>query len=177
MRTRTIRQCGAVLGLLAFSAVTRADEAEAIAALKKLGGTFIHVGNNPKKPVRSVYLPGSKVTDADLKYVAALPQIEVLKLDAATKITDDGLKELVGLKHLKDLGLGSTQVTDAGLKHVIGHKGLENLNLNFTKVTDNGVKDLAALTKLKLLGVSFTSVTPEGVKKLQKALPKCKITR
>jgi hypothetical protein len=170
-------QCATVLGLLAFSGVTRAGEAEAIAALKKVGGTFIHVQNNPKKPVRSVYLPGRKVTDADLKYVAALPQIEVLKLDAATKITDAGLEELTGLKHLKDLGLGSTQVTDAGLQHVIVHKGLENLNLNFTKVTDAGAKDLAALTKLKMLGLSFTSVTPEGVKKLQGALPKCKIVR
>ena len=177
MRTRTIWPCGTVLGLLAFSAVTRADEVEAIAALKKLGGTLIHVDNNPKKPVQSVYLPGGKVTDADLKYVATLPQIEVLKLDGATKITDAGLKELTGLKHLKDLGLGSTQVTDAGLKPVIAHKGLANLNLSFTKVTDAGVKNLAALTKLKLLGLFATSVSPEGVKKLQEALPKCKIIR
>jgi hypothetical protein len=166
-----------VLGLLAFSAVAHAGEAEAIAALKKLGGTVIHVDNSPKKPVRSVYLPGPKVTDADLKYLADLPQIEVLKLDSASKITDAGLKELVGLKRLKDLGLGGTQVTDAGLKYVIKHKGLEKLNLNFTKVTDAGLKDLAGLAKLELLGVSFTSVTPEGVKKLQATLPKCKITR
>ena len=49
------------------------------------------------------------MTDADLKYVATLPQIEVLKLDGQPRITDAGLKELTGLKHLKDLGWGSTR--------------------------------------------------------------------
>src|SRR3954454_25115856 len=89
----------------------RAGEAEAVAALKKLGGTVLHADNNPAKPVRSVYLPGPKVTDADLKLLAALPQLQVLKLDAAKNVTDEGVKELAGLKQLTDLGLGSTQVT------------------------------------------------------------------
>jgi hypothetical protein len=168
---------GSVVAVVALASVAHADQAEAVAALKKLGATILHEGNNPKKPVQSVYLPGKKVTDADLKHLAAFSQLRVLKLDAAPKITDAGLKELAPLTQLQDLGLGSTQVTDAGLKHLRGMKDLQKLNLNFTKVTDASVKDIAAFTKLELLGLSFTEVTPEGAKKLQEALPKCKIIR
>jgi Leucine-rich repeat (LRR) protein len=190
-----------VVVLLSLPAFTWADEASAMAALKKFNATFIHEGNNPKKPVRSLYLPSAKLTDADLKPVAELTQVQVLKLDGATKITDDGLKELVGLKKLQDLGLSSTQVTDAGLKQLAELKelqklslnstkvtdaglkqlksiaNLQQLGLNFTEVTDAGLKDLAACTKLELLAVSFTKVTADGAKGLQSALPKCKIIR
>jgi hypothetical protein len=164
-----------VLVLMALSGGARADEADAVAALKKLGGTMLHADNDPKKPVRSLYLPGNKVMDADLKHLAELSQLQVLKLDAATNVTDAGLKHLSSLKQLKDLGLGSTKVTDAGLRHLSGLKELRQLNLNFTKVTDAAVKDLSSFKNLETLGLSFTQVTAEGVKKLQEALPKCKI--
>src|SRR5262245_35682253 len=124
---------GAVLALAAFSGLGRADEAEAVAALKKLGATILHVDNNPKKSVQSVYLPTKKVKDADLKHLTAFTEMQVLKLDAASNITDEGLKELASLKQLQDLGLGSTQVTDGGLKYLKGMKDLQKLNLNFTK--------------------------------------------
>jgi Leucine Rich repeat len=175
MRTHWWR--GAVLVVLALSGVARADEAEAVAALKKVGATVLYTDNDPKKPVRTIYLPGKKVTDESLKHLAAFSQLQILKLDAASKITDDGLKELASLKQLQDLGLGSTQVTDAGLKHLAGFKDLQKLNLNFTKVTDAGLKDLASFTKLEMLGLFATKVTDEGVKQLQEALPKCKIVR
>jgi hypothetical protein len=172
-----LRLSGVVLLVLGTSGFVRADEAEAIAALKKVGATILHTDNDPKKPVRSVYIPGKKVKDDDLKHLAAFSQMQVLKLDAATNITDAGLKELASLKTLQDLGLGSTQVTDAGLKHLTGLKDLQKLNLNFTKVTDAGVQDLAGLSKLDTLGLSFTQVTADGAKKLQEALPKCKIIK
>jgi hypothetical protein len=163
------------VGLLGVVALAQTDAADAIKALKKAGATFLFVDNNPQKPVRSLYLPGNKVTDADLKLLKAFPQLQVLKLDAASKITDAGLKEVASLKHLQDLGLGSTQVTDAGLKHLAGLKQLKALNLNFTKVTDAGLEDLASLGRLELLGLSFTTVSPAAIKKLQQSLPKCKI--
>ena len=166
-------QLGVVLVLFAVSGVVRADEAEAVAALKKMGATVIYTNGDPKKGVDTLFLP--KGTDESLKQVAVLTKMRVLKLDAASKITDAGLKELTGLKQLRDPGLGSTQVTDAGLKQLTALKDLEKLNLNFTKVTDAGLKDLATLTKLELLGLSFTQVTKDGVKKLQESLPKCKI--
>jgi len=175
---KAMKWTATLLTLAACVGTSRAaDEAEAVAALKKVGGTILHAENDPKKPVTTVYLPGDKVKDADLKQVATLTQLKVLKLDAAKNITDAGLKEIAGLKQLTDLGLGSTQVTDAGLKHLSEMKDLRLLNLNFTKVTDAGVKDIVMFTKLEGLGIFGTAITPEGLKKIQEALPKCKITK
>ena len=43
-------------------------------------------------------------------------------------------------------------------------------------MTDEGLARLAGLKSLKELDLSFTSTTPEGHQKLQKSLPKLKIT-
>jgi hypothetical protein len=174
-RAKRIGTVGALIVVLAASGVTRADEAEAIKALKKLGATFLYVDNKPGNPVRTVYLPGPKVTDASLKELKAFEQLQMLKLDSAKNITDEGVKELASLTKLEDLGLGSTQVTDAGLKHLAELKELKALSLSFTNITDAGLKELAAHKKLETLGLSFTKVTKDGVKELQDALPKCKI--
>jgi hypothetical protein len=166
---------GALILVLAVPGLTRADEADAIKALKKIGATFLYVDNKPGNPVRTVYLPGPQVTDASLKELRAFGQLRMLKLDAAKKVTDEGLKELAPLTQLEDLGLSSTQVTDAGLKHLADLKELKYLSLGFTNVTDAGLKDLAEHKKLETLGLSFTKVTDAGVKELQAALPNCKI--
>ena len=52
-----------------------------------------------------------------------------------------------------------------------------HLGLGATKVTDVGVKELATLKNLTSLDLSVTDVTDAGVKELQKALPKCKISK
>jgi hypothetical protein len=163
------------MALLVISGAARADEAEAIKALKKVGATFLFVDNKPGNPVRTVYLPGDKVTDASLKELKAFEKLTTLKLDGATKVTDDGLKEVASLKKLEELGLGNTKVTDAGLKHLADLKELKSLSLSFCNVTDAGLKELAGHKKLETVGLSFTKVTKDGIKELQTALPKCKI--
>jgi hypothetical protein len=83
---------------------------------------------------------------------------------------------LAELKNLQKLGLGGTKVTDAGLKELVGLKSLQTLDLRFTKVTDAGLKELAGLKSLQRLGLHSTKVTDAGLKELRKALPGCKIT-
>ena len=61
---------------------------------------------------------------------------------ADAKITDAGLKNLVGLSNLKTLSLSNTKVTDKGLEHVKELTGLKTLHLKGTKVTEDGIKDL-----------------------------------
>jgi hypothetical protein len=51
------------------------------------------------------------------------------------------------------------------------------LSFRNTLLTDAGVKELAGLKNLASLSLSVTKVTDAGVKELQKALPKCSITR
>jgi hypothetical protein len=81
-----------LLALVAWPAVCiRADEAEdkAVKAIEKLGGRIYRDMKAKDKPIFSVTLNGPNVTDA-------------------------GLKHLAGLKQLQNLDLRFTQLTDAG---------------------------------------------------------------
>ncbi len=53
-----------------------------------------------------------------------------------TKVTDEGLKELAGLKSLQALVLSETPVTDAGLKALAELKSLQSLDLDVTGILE-----------------------------------------
>jgi hypothetical protein len=95
---------------------------------------------------------GPETSDADLRYLKALPELVRLYLNE-TAITDAGLEHLKGMTQLRWLKLDDTAITDAGLEHLKGLYNLDALVLEGTKVSD------------------------EGVKELRKALPKCDIVR
>jgi hypothetical protein len=81
-----------------------------------------------------------------------------------TKITDAGLKELAGLKNLQTLHLNGTEITDAGLKELAGLKSLQVLSFletGGTNVTDAGVEELRkALPKRATLVEQLRTVLP-----------------
>src|SRR5262249_24140874 len=90
-----------------------------------------------------------------------MPQCRTLSLSGAA-ITDAGLKDLARLKQLQALNLSATRITDAGMKEIAGMKQLQALNLLYTRVTDAGLKELAGL-KLKALWVPYGSQTDQGL--------------
>ena len=105
-------------------------------------------------------------------------------------ITEDGavaFVEKLGRQVIRDegapgkpvigLNLGVTNVTDAGLKELSAFKNLKYLYLYGTNVTDAGLKELSALKNLTTLYLSRTQLTDAGIMELQKALPKCKISK
>ena len=74
--------------------VKRSDaEKKAIAAIKKLGGKVTFAEKKPGKPVISVYLTATKVTDAGLVHLKGLSKLQMLSL-SYTKVTDAGVKKL-----------------------------------------------------------------------------------
>jgi internalin A len=115
-----------------------------------------------------------KITDAGLKELAGLQELQTLDLTGA-QVTDAGLKELAPLKGLQTLNLSFTQTTDAGLKNLAKFKGLEIVQLAGTAVTVAGLKNLAELKGLKKLDLKFTKVWAGGAAELRKALPHCSI--
>jgi hypothetical protein len=119
-------------------------------------------------------LHGLKVTDEEVKGLARLANLRLVRLDG-TGVTDAGLKHLAGLGGLQVVDLGRTPVSDAGLKAFAGHKNLRMLLLDGTKVTDAGLKELAPLKSLRAVNVRQTGVTAEGVRQLQAALPDCHV--
>jgi hypothetical protein len=137
---------------------------------------FVRDENKPGQPVIAAYLSGTKVTDAALKDLADLKQLEILDLRNAS-VSDAGLKELGELTQLRELYLIGDAITDAGLKQIAAHKKLEKLYLVGAQVTDAGLKNLANLKELHELNVSDTLVTAAGERELQKALPNCQVVR
>ena len=65
------------------------------------------------------------LTDAGLKHLAKLHQLQHLDLRWCGKITDAGLKHLAKLHQLQHLDLdGCEKITDAGLKQLVGIQSL-----------------------------------------------------
>ena len=131
-----------------------AAEQKAVQFVEKLGGTVERDEKLklPGNPIFKVSLVGTKVTDADIK-------------------------ELAAFKGLLQVELGETKLTDAGVKELTVHKNLLALGLRETLVTDVGLKDLATLKKLTTLSLKGCKVTDAGVKELQAALPDCTILK
>jgi hypothetical protein len=148
---RSLTAAALLLALAPWTVVClRADEAEdkAVKAIKKLHAIITRDEKAKDKPIVSVDLRATQVTDAGLKHLAGLKQLRTLLL-FGPEVTDAGLKHLAGLKQLRELDLSGTKVTDAGLKHLARLKQLQELGLGYTKVTDAGLKELAGLNQLQ----------------------------
>ena len=98
--------------VLSWAAEPNADQAKAIAEIKKLGGKVTVDEKSPSKPVKSVDLAFSQATDADLERLKVFTQLQDLDLVGAA-ITDAGVERLRGLPRLQSLDLTWTKVTDA----------------------------------------------------------------
>jgi Leucine-rich repeat (LRR) protein len=124
--------------------------------------------------LQDLYLSGPQITDEGIKELAGLKNLQTLHL-TFTKVTHVGLKSLAGLQELQSLNLSGAQVTDAALKALAGFRKMQTLGLAAGRFTDDGLKELARLKNLHYVDLSFTKVTGTGVAELQKALPELEI--
>ena len=92
-------------------------EYKAVVLIEHLGGSVAREGEKPRKPVVSVDLSGTKVTDAELAVLVPLTSLTTINL-SGTQVTDVGVKELAALQNLNVLTLSGTKVTDAGVKEL-----------------------------------------------------------
>jgi hypothetical protein len=94
------------------------------------------------------------LTPDDYKMIARSKSLQVLNLIKA-KTTDAGLKTVAGIPQMENIILKGEGVTDAGMKALASSPALETVVLfDLKNVTDAGIKELAALPKLKTLNVS-----------------------
>jgi hypothetical protein len=98
-----------------------------------------------------------------------------------TKVTDEGLRSLQGLAHLKHLALGregpwdpsrgplpeTSRITDKGLAHLRDLKQLQSLHFRGLAVTDAGLRSLSGLTGLHTLVLCRTRVQGPGLAELR----------
>jgi hypothetical protein len=136
------------------------------------------------KSLEEVRLVRTKVTDAGLRELAALPALELLGLEgmpasgtgfaspgwpklrdldaARSGLTDAGMKAVAELPALVSLRVDGCAVTDAGLLPLERAKKLAELSLSETKVTDAGLEVIRGVKTLRTLEVANTAVTGVG---------------
>ena len=88
-----------------------------------------------------------------------------------TKITDASLTQIAAMPALTRLDLRNTAITDAGLAALKDHQSLSELVLSQTLVTDEAADTLLSLPSLKRLWVWDAKMTAEGLVALRKSMP------
>ena len=110
-----------------------------------------------------VCISGPQITDAGLKHLERMPDLDALSLGGSTQITDAGMSHLIGLGNLRTLQIEGTQVTDAGLVHLAGMTKIEHLFLSGTHITGPGLVHLTGLKRINALGLSIPEFTDAGM--------------
>ncbi len=113
------------------------------------------------------------VTLASMPRFSNLAHLSVGK----TKISDQSLKNLRGLKHLLSLDLRDNNITDAAMPMICSMKSLTYLDLSSTHVTPNGLNQLESLTNLKELKLLKLNLKPNDIGIFASSVaPECKVS-
>jgi Leucine Rich repeat len=143
--------------------------------------TFAHFGTFAPSNLSDLELSNTGVTDASLKYVGQLCDLEHLSLANETylsgekipgkrqnHITDTGLQEISGLTELKRIQLGGTDITDEGLKSLTEMWRLRCIYLEGTKIEGTGFAHLRLLKDLLVLELNGCPISSDGYAELLK---------
>jgi Leucine-rich repeat (LRR) protein len=134
--------------------------------LNKRGVDAINQLGNLKRLTLSV----TAFDDERLGWIGQLDVDLNLTLQNSPKITDEGLKHLVGSR-LQSLSIIQTSITDRGLIHIGNIKALQTLMIYGSPVTDAGIEHLRELKSLRFLMLYKTKVTEEGLARIKEAIP------
>lgn len=105
----------------------------------------------------------SRLTDADLIQLLALPRLEILNLEKTT-ISDEGLKVVGRQTGLGHLTLEGRRISDAGLSHLAQLKRLSVFEVFRANILGSGLAQLKGLKELESLYFEDCPVTDEGLR-------------
>jgi uncharacterized membrane protein/mono/diheme cytochrome c family protein len=109
-------------------------------------------------------IAGTNFGDAELARLAPLAaNLRWLDL-GGTRVSDAGLGQIAAMPNLVRLHLERTPITDAGLVRLAPLAELSYLNIYGTEVTDKGLEPLQQLPKLRQIYLWQTKVTPTAAK-------------
>ena len=113
----TLLSAGILLCLLAAGCRGKTGMETTVALIEKLGGKVQTDDRRPDKPIATVDLRDTPVTDQQLPALKELPDLKILVLDG-TKISDAGIDALTECKGLERVFLRNTRVTPAGIERL-----------------------------------------------------------
>lgn len=113
----------------------------------------------------------ARITDAGLKQLSQLQQLEVLSL-YGNQISNDGLALLQEFKSLREVDLSLLGITDEGLEHLVMHATLSRLYLVYSEgfagplITDRGIESLVRMPALRELDLTGSRITDHGLESI-----------
>jgi len=149
------------------------DQLAAMKWVRTIGSSKLGCDDSlPGRPVTKIHLFkmwDSGVTDADMKYVTAFPELRSLEL-FYSRVRSDGLKTVATLKKLEELNLGHFRggVRDQDIRPLAGITSLRKLSLRNARVTDDSMSLFAAMPSLRSLGLAGTKITDAGLEQLKR---------
>ena len=110
--------------------------------------------------LRLLYLSGKRITDADMKHVAQVPNLESLVM-IRTALTDNGIAHLTEMPNLRSIDILYSSISDEAVKHLAKLGQLRHLHLRGTDVSPLGAETLAK--RLSEANLNFHSGALLGV--------------
>ena len=132
---------------------------------------FSHLGRSKKLSV--LIAPGTSISRAGLEQLVSAPRLTALNLEVCDGVTDDcceSVGRMTGLRALvlKKTGFETDPITDDGLRQLSGLRNLELLSLYGNAVTNDGLKQLSPMSSLSDLDLSLLPITDDAVAHLAK---------
>lgn len=116
------------------------------------------------------------LTDAGLDRLLRFKNLARLELEGCTAITPSGLRKLIAMPLLTQLGLKNLKLTPEGVKNLAPLEQLELLDLTASEFGDELIPEILRFRRLKELNLAETHLTPEGLERLKAGLPKgCRV--
>jgi len=136
-----------------------------------------HHRGEAHRPVKDgVEVRVTDATDDDLKKVAAMDNVRILKIDGKG-VTNAGLELLRTLGDLEVLCLQNASVDDGAAISLAQLSNLRELQLGNVNLSDASTTPLKSLTGLERLVISGTRITDAGLNKLLESNPGLRIDR
>lgn len=114
----------------------------------------------------SLWLDRCRVSDDGLKYLVGLSQLTHL-LVVGTDVSDARLSQLRNEPEFLDLACADCRITDRGLESIGQLSALTDLSINNCQITDDGLRHLGRLQNLRSLWLSSPDITDAGLNALQ----------
>ena len=113
--------------------------------------------------LESLGIQSWRITDDGLRHLQQMPHLKYLDLGVCEYVTGSGLRYLHKSCQLKTMIASFCPFTDTAIKELKPHATLETLFLDNTQITDNGLAHLVELTNLQNLVLSSTRITDAGL--------------
>jgi len=120
------------------------------------------------KKLERLVLRGTNVTDESLRYIGKLSHLRVLDL-TRSNVGDAGLAHLTQLDKLAELALAQARVEGPGLVHLASLDALERLDLIGNPINGAGLAALGQCKRLAFLQLDGANITDDALMLLAKA--------